>query len=425
MRTEQNVKEGIACRAFTNALADGYVAQPAHQGMDFGQDYLVREYGVGGAVRRNFAVQVKYLNDAAVVSPPDTDDTLGPILCSEEGLLDQDIQGLRYREARYARLRLDLGYLARLNDRRFSHPDTLYVAANEKDFFFFWVRDLHDVLLRWLPRGDRRSITFPVSEVRAFRKGRRGHLVMCLHGIEPCEGQAGWLGPGIAPRGVDSYSNLGVSLFIWRLTSGSDLSFDVDGFWGHISGPRMPHWAPACFARFLGTLKPSRRMVAWAHRTLREWNDPYHLPVAFQIVAAGAGPREVERLLGSPAFAENKRWLPRLATISRNAPDRLWEETNLAMSKALREFVARGSSRALGRLVGLFQAHSYRSASSPFARDLALLAWRDQLPRRTAGFKRLCSVCQVAEGDPSPRRVAEAIESTNARWCEEDTWRAR
>ena len=102
---------------------------------------------------------------------------------------------------------------------------------------------------------------------------------------------------GLPQRSVDSYSNLGFSLYVQNIDKrgGRLRSFDVKGFWERLSAIResLPY-ALFTFSRFIGLLDPTPQMTRWAETTIQEWQNEFDIPVAFQVLAASETPERGE-----------------------------------------------------------------------------------------------------------------------------------
>ncbi len=303
-RHDTHLKETIACRRFEAALSASLVSQPMHQGADYGTDYLVTVFSPEGELRRRFQTQVKYTPSPANRKSPRELERLWAAL---DGYHYIDI------EPGVAMVRHQLS-LEHLSDYTRSIPGTppvLFVLANQQEFFYFWINDLYECYLRWLPQAARHKGTFTIeitnirSLDRDLRDSSGSQALMPVHEeyalgeptflLKPYFGESfGWLGSWFTPQSVDSFSNLGFSLYVQNVSdrTGRLKAFDVLGFWQYLTSVRATvPYALFAFSRFIGLLIPTPDMVNWAASTVAESKSHFDLPVAFQILA-GASTKE-------------------------------------------------------------------------------------------------------------------------------------
>ncbi len=322
VRSVESVKERIACNEFLGRLSPDLVPQSIDQGNDFGTDYILKQFDEQGVYVRRFNVQVKYISPSDIGFASDFD--AFPWEWHFQGLPPDDLFLI-------CRHDLSLEHLHRYLDPKISGgTPTLYFLGNEQAVFCCWVNDLYDFYLRWLPRVRRARGTVRVLFHNARSRGRQGYNegntceqvamprnrdyskfndTLTMHAVAP---STRFLDRFFQPGNTDSLCNLGISMFLQNTVSGSRMisDFDVGGFWDHLVEVSVGKpWVFTLLARFIGLLPPIHAMSSWAAQTVLDWNSPYHIPAAFQILSQERSLKLVEQpLMNVWSRILNRRW---------------------------------------------------------------------------------------------------------------------
>ena len=305
MRHPTHTKETIACRRFERAVHEDVILQRIEQGNDYGIDYYANGFDAAGKPARRFNVQVKHL------SP---DDVLWLPKLKNCGTLGQDCNIVDVDRMSAARHTLSLSHVDRYLNPSFSSDPTLYVLANQQDLFCFWINDAFDYCLRWQPLENRQTTTWYVASITLADRVLEfdgGHELVRPFEPEFSNATAIWtlvsrnvgdryLGTWCQPKTPESLSNIGLSAYITCVqNNGRDLAnFDVPGYWAYLQeDARERPWIFLPLGLFLGLLKPTREMSAWARATIERFSSQFDIPAAFRILAA-------EESSGASAFGK-------------------------------------------------------------------------------------------------------------------------
>lgn len=296
MRHPTHTKETIACRRFERAVHEDVILQRIDQGNDYGIDYYANGFDAAGKPARRFNVQVKHL------SP---DDVLWLSELKNCGTLRQDCDIVDVDSTWAARHKLSLPHVGRYLNPFFSSDPTLYVLANQQDLCYFWVNDIFDYCLRWQPLENHHTTTWYVTNINLadrILEVEGGHDRVRPFEPEFSKATPIWtlvsrkvddryFGTWCRPKTMESLSNTGLSAYITYVqNNGRDLAnFDVSGFWAFLQeDARERPWIFFPLGQFLGLLKPTAEMSAWARETIQRFSSQFDIPAAFRILGAEA-----------------------------------------------------------------------------------------------------------------------------------------
>lgn len=426
-RDLSHLRETVACRAFEYMLDPHLLAHPTRQGLDYGVDYIVSVFGPEGEPDWSFNVQVKYVNPRSV-SKPST---------SQKGIEEYERNFRTIYPTSIARVRLDKRHLRNYLDRIRTPADTLLVAANENDFFYLWLNDLYDYYLRWLPgviNGDG-TLTIILNSIRSLIRRWDGRLLRpgeesYALGLETLllgkvdTKTPGWLGYWCKPGTIDSVQNVALSAYLQTVDPRTKYRFepDLQGYWNFLAKEKETKvWVRLVLGNYLSLLPATSEMIAWAIKTLRDWNCVWDIPTAFYVLTGSldlrAAREGIDLLQGiEDTWHDYWRQYFELHKMTDQEDSRFDFEYLRSIAYFLATCVHRHrlveGQRALVRAFGNFDYSL--SIPNVFANALVSLVRRRRL-LTDKSLKTLLHWCAVSASDP-PSKVADAIYDTTGRW---------